>query len=50
MPQSRIVRVQDQYMYGSESTIDHIYKGGNLRLDTMHLGRDQILLSPELGF
>ena len=33
-------------MYGSESRIDQIYKGGNLRPVTMPLGRDQILISP----
>ena len=46
MPQSRIVRVWDQQMYGYESSIDHIYKGGNLRSVNMPQGRDQILFSP----
>ena len=46
MPQSRIVRVQDQNVYGSESSINHIYEGGNLRLVAYPQGRDQILHSP----
>ena len=31
MPQSRLVEIWDQNLYGSESNIDHIYEGGNVR-------------------
>ena len=46
MLQSRVVEVRDQNLYGSESNIDHIYKGGNLRLVPLPRGGEQILLSP----
>ena len=49
MPQSRIVRVQDQNEYDSESSIIHIYKRGNLRSVAMPQGRDQILLIPGIN-
>ena len=45
MPLNRIVRVGDQNLYGSESSVDHMYKGGNLRPFAMSLGRNQIVPS-----
>ena len=45
-PLNRIARIGDQNMYGSNSSIDHMYKGGNLRPVALPLGRNQIVLSP----
>ena len=46
MPQNKINRVLDQNVYGPESSVDHVYKGGYLRPVAMPLGRNQIVLSP----
>ena len=39
IPQSRVVEVQDQNLYGSDFNIDRIYKGGNMRLVVMPQSR-----------
>ena len=46
MPLNRINRVWDQNAYSPESSIDHMYKGGNMKPVGMPLGRAQIVLSP----
>ena len=46
IPQSRVVEIRDQNLYGSGSNIDNIYEWGNLRSVPMPWGGEQILLSP----